>query len=74
MPHDKVHRGLAVRLAQGSWTRSTGPKTAEGKARSARNCKTQQKGPFSVRQLRAELTDLRALALDMQEGRQLAGQ
>ena len=32
------------------WLRSTGPKTAEGKAQAALNGKTRQKGEYSVRE------------------------
>jgi hypothetical protein len=56
------------------WRYSTGPKTPKGKARSALNNKVQQKGPLSVRELRAEMAGLRQLALEMREGRQLLGQ
>ena len=53
------------------WLHTTGPKTAASKARSAANGKVRQMGPVSVRQLRAELADLRALAREMQEGRKM---
>jgi hypothetical protein len=43
------------------WRFATGPRTAAGKARSARNGRARQRGPASVRQLRAELADVRAL-------------
>ncbi len=36
------------------WTHSNGPRTVEGKAKAAENGRTRQKGPFSVRQIRAE--------------------
>jgi len=40
------------------WERSTGPRSAAGKARSAANGKTRQKGPKSVREARAEVAAL----------------
>lgn len=40
------------------WKRSTGPRTAAGKARSAANGKTRQKGPKSVREARAEVAGI----------------
>jgi hypothetical protein len=51
------------------WRFSTGPRTPAGKARAAANCKARQKGPKSVREVRAELADLRSLLRQMQETR-----
>ncbi|MDG3005906.1 hypothetical protein [Paludisphaera mucosa] len=56
-------------LARRPWEHSTGPKTAEGKARSAANGKLRQKGPRSVRERRAEAAGFRALIGLMQAGR-----
>jgi hypothetical protein len=42
------------------WTRSTGPRTAAGKARAARNGKKRQIGSRSVRELRAEMAGIMA--------------
>jgi hypothetical protein len=53
------------------WRFSTGPRTPEGKARVALNGKARQKGPVSVRQLRAQLADLRGLLADMRANRQM---
>jgi hypothetical protein len=53
------------------WRFSTGPRSVEGKAKVARNSKSRQQGPCSVRELRAELVKLRALAADMREARRL---
>ncbi len=56
-------------LAGRAWEHSTGPRTAEGKARSAANGKLRQKGPRSVRERRAEVAGFRALIGIMQAGR-----
>jgi hypothetical protein len=56
------------------WRFATGPRTPEGKARVAAGCRARRKGPLSVRELRAELADLRAVATEMREARQLAGE
>jgi hypothetical protein len=55
------------------WRFATGPRTAAGKARSAANGKSRQQGPCSVRQIRRDLADLRALLQEMRDARQLAG-
>ncbi len=54
------------------WEASTGPRTAEGKARAARNGKKRQLGPRSVREIKRDLAALRGLAREMHEGRRLA--
>jgi hypothetical protein len=43
------------------WTRSTGPVTAEGKAKAAANGKSRQVGPVSVRKAKAELAETMSL-------------
>ncbi len=43
------------------WEHSTGPRTPEGKARSAQNGKVRQKGAGSVRELRNELAEVTGL-------------
>jgi hypothetical protein len=58
-------------LANRPWVFSTGPRTPEGKARVAQNGKASQKGPVSVRQLRAQLAGLRGLLADMRANRQM---
>jgi hypothetical protein len=40
------------------WQHSTGPRTAQGKARSAANGKRRQKGSLSVRELRTQTADV----------------
>lgn len=56
------------------WTRSTGPRTAEGKAKSAANGLRRQKVPGpSVRQLRRELAEANAMMAQMAEMRKSAG-
>ena len=54
-------------LANRPWQYSTGPKSQAGKVRSAANGKTRQKGPVSVRELRAELADVRSLVKSMRD-------
>ena len=53
------------------WKHSTGPRTPEGKARSAQNARKRQLGPRSVRQLKRDLADLRGLLADMRANRQM---
>jgi hypothetical protein len=53
------------------WKHATGPKTPEGKARSAANGKKRQLGPLSVREIRADLAGLRGLLGDMRATREL---
>src|SRR5947209_2080062 len=40
------------------WKHSTGPRTPEGKARSAQNAKKRQLGPRSVREIKRDLADV----------------
>lgn len=47
------------------WLHTTGPRTAAGKAVSARNGKTRQKGPMSVRERRRELAPATSLLAEM---------
>jgi hypothetical protein len=56
-------------LANRPWRLSTGPKTEAGKHRSAENGRARQKGELSVRQVRAELAAVMALAQDMSGAR-----
>ena len=58
-------------LANRPWESSTGPRTPEGKAKVALNGKKGQKGPVSVRQLRAHLAGLRGLLADMRANREM---
>ena len=53
-------------LANQPWKSSTGPKSIEGKAASAANGKARQKGPQSVRELRAEMASIHDLVGQMQ--------
>lgn len=56
------------------WKYSTGPRTAAGKARVALNGKVRQIGPRSLRELQADVADLRAMAELLRESRmQLIG-
>ena len=56
-------------LANRPWLRSTGPRTPQGKARSARNGRARQAGPLSVREVRASLAELEVLARGMRASR-----
>ncbi len=60
-------------LAHRPWRFPRGPTTPEGKAKAAQNGRMRQKGPVSVRQVRAELAELRAMVAAMREGRGAAG-
>jgi hypothetical protein len=59
-------------LAHQPWRFATGPRTPEGKARAAANAKRCQLGPRSVREVRADLADLRGLLEEMRASRQAA--
>ena len=54
-------------MANRPWESSTGPRTEEGKARSAANVRTRQKGKRSIRSIKAELSGVAALVGAMQE-------
>jgi hypothetical protein len=54
------------------WEHSTGPRTAEGKARVALNGKQRQRGPVSVRQRRQELAGVRQVLVQLASCRRLA--
>lgn len=54
------------------WEHSTGPRTAEGRARASANGKKRQLGPRSIREIRADLADLRELLRSMRESRSMA--
>jgi hypothetical protein len=54
------------------WEFATGPRTPAGKARSAQNGRARQRGPVSVRRLRAGLADVRALLGELRAGRRAA--
>ena len=56
-------------LKHAPWKLSTGPRTVEGKARSAANARVLQKGPMSVRQRRAEVSELLGLVGLMRQTR-----
>jgi hypothetical protein len=58
-------------LAGRPWEHATGPRTPQGKARSARNGKARQRGGHSVREVRALLGGLGGLLHDMAAGRRL---
>jgi CTP:molybdopterin cytidylyltransferase MocA len=56
-------------LTQQPWRFSTGPRTAAGKAASAKNGKRRQKGEQSVRELHATVADMSALIQQMRQVR-----
>ncbi|HVS39672.1 MAG TPA: hypothetical protein VMS17_29215 [Gemmataceae bacterium] len=56
------------------WRYARGPTTLQGKARWAQNGRTRQKEPVSLRQVRAELADLRSMVAAMQETRRAAAE
>lgn len=68
-----LERLRACALRERPWERATGPRTAAGKARAAANGKVTQKGPKSVREIRAGLAELMELVADMRATRQHAG-
>jgi hypothetical protein len=57
-------RVRAAALLHKPWEKSTGPHTAEGKARSARNSRPQD-GRVCISELQAELASVFALATQM---------
>src|SRR5688572_28308281 len=71
LPPAGVERSRQAALERQPWLRSTGPRTAQGKARSAANGRRRQKGELSVRQFRASLIDARSILNDMARCRQL---
>jgi hypothetical protein len=56
------------------WRFSTGPRTPAGKAQAALNGKHRQLGLRSVREIKADLADVRGLLREMRDGRSLAGE
>ena len=64
-----LERLRAAALATRPWKLTRGPKTADGKARSARNGRVRQKGEKSVRELRAELVEVFSLINQMAAAR-----
>ena len=64
-------RVRASTLKNRPWEHSTGPKTAEGRRRSALNGKRLQKGPISVREARRQVAALEAAFNGAQEARQM---
>ena len=66
---DRLRRAA---LAARPWEYATGPTSPAGKAQAALNGKARQVGPVSVREVRAALADVRALARDMAAARGLA--
>ena len=63
----------AAALLNRPWQYSTGPKTANGKARAAANGRRRQYGSLSVRECRRQLADVTELVNEMQKLRLTAG-
>ena len=73
MPETRKRRGLSpegreklrqAAVANRPWEHSTGPRTPEGKARSAANGKVRQKGPFSTREIQRMVEPYRQLLVE----------
>jgi hypothetical protein len=60
-------------LLRQPWRFSTGPRTPAGKAQAALNGKRRQLGIRSVREIKADLTEVHSLLREMREGPTLAG-
>jgi hypothetical protein len=54
------------------WEHATGPRTPAGRLQSARNGKRRQRGPYSVREMRADLAAVRSLIQAMRAARRPA--
>ena len=54
------------------WRYARGPTSPAGKARAAANGKTRQLGLYSVREMRADLVNLRTLVDEMRQSRRVA--
>jgi hypothetical protein len=64
----------AAALRDRPWAKATGPRTAAGKAQAARNGKRRQVGPRSVREVRADMREVRVLVRAIRAAcRQLVG-
>src|SRR5687767_5226702 len=68
---DGAERLRQAALAQRPWTKSTGPRTAAGKARAAANGLERAKGPESVRGAHREVDRLQDLFAAMAAARQM---
>ena len=64
-----LERLRVAALANRPWGLSTGPRTPEGKRKSAANGRARQVGPQSVRELRAELAAFHAVVARLRSGR-----
>ena len=64
---DRVRQAI---LERKPWLQSTGPRTPEGKVRSAANGKLLQKGPRSVREVRALVAEFGQLVAMMRKARE----
>jgi hypothetical protein len=71
-PHGREKLRQSALLHQ-PWRYSTGPRSSAGKARVALNGKRRQVGIRSIREIKADLADVRSLLREMRDGRTLAG-
>jgi hypothetical protein len=69
---EQLERLRQSTLARQPWRFSTGPRTPEGKARSALNGKARRKGNLPMWEVKAELAGLADLASQMEECCRLA--
>jgi hypothetical protein len=60
-------------ICHGTWRFSIGPRTPAGKAQAALNGKRRQLAIRSVREIKADLADVRNLLREMRDDRTLAG-
>ena len=74
MTSEGRQRLRAAALRNRPWEHSTGPRTAEGKARVGLNGKRQQRGSRSVRELREELAEAGQVIHQLAACRRLASQ
>jgi hypothetical protein len=67
---EKLHQ---TAMLHQPWRFSTGPRTPAGKAQAALNGKRRQLGIRSVREIKADLADVRSLLREMHDSRSLVG-
>lgn len=60
-------------IAHRPWLYATGPRTAQGKTKAAANGRKRQMGLVSLRELKADLRQLRTMVKDMADARRSLG-